>query len=204
MPYISSPKIRGWKRRIRQLDRWLEKFKKPNIHELDEGFAEYVKIWIHPWFQLAKRNPPLWYFRLILDRFSIMHDHWQVAFRQSPHPNDLQLWIFEDNIIESELVCARVRKLGELRDNYFEPCPEARNFPSQKFDSTIFQSQSWTWSLFYASNHYFEKMDTLSTAEIQNLLDNGFQEEIVFEGETNQDRHFWKPYDYVWVGRKKG
>ncbi|MDX2246524.1 MAG: hypothetical protein SF052_07110 [Bacteroidia bacterium] len=108
------PKTRGWKRRIRQLDQWLEKFKNPNIHELDEGFAEYVKIWIYPWFQLAKRNPPLWYFRLILDRFSLMYDHWQAAFRQSPHPHDLQLWIFEDNIIESELVCARVHKPGEF------------------------------------------------------------------------------------------
>lgn len=196
-------KIRGWRRRVRQLDQWLEKFQQPDLNGLNQYFDAFVKIWIDPWYRLQKTNPPLRYFHLILDRFSIMYDRWQTAVSQAPFDTDLQLWIFEKNYIESELVCARVDTSGELRNNYFDPCPEKRSFPASKFDGKGFLSEEWNWTLFYASNHYFAKMDSLSDKEIQNLLDNGFAEEIVFPGQKMEDRHFSKPYDYVWVGRKK-
>ncbi|MEZ4774210.1 MAG: hypothetical protein R3D00_13585 [Bacteroidia bacterium] len=198
-----SPKIRGWKRRVRQLDQWLEKYKTPDLPGPENRTDAYVKIWIDPWFRLQKRNPPAWYFKLILDRFSLMYDQWQIAFSHASYPFDLQLWLFENNTIESELVCTRVDEVGQQRNNYFESCEVKRDFPVKKFDARTFKSTEWNWSLFYAGNHYFEKMDELKPEEIQNLRDHGFEEKIIFPGKSNEDRHFWKPYDFVWVGRKK-
>lgn len=52
-------KIREWKRHIKKIERW-----KQNVIDLDSDyFSDYqrtcAKLWIHPFFTLIRRNPPL-------------------------------------------------------------------------------------------------------------------------------------------------
>lgn len=35
------------------------------------------------------------------------------------------------------------------------------------------------------------------------LIKKGYREEIIFQGEESEQKMYWKPYDYLWIGRKK-
>ncbi len=202
-PFSNKKKIRGWKNQVKKIDNWFENNKQPDIKVIETWRDEYVKVWIDPWYRLEKRNPPLWYFRKILDKLAQMYSLWEHEFKQSTVPYDLQLWIYEKNYILSELVCARTENEGEIRDNFFIPCSEERSFPNSKFQSQSFNPDNFEWTLKCDTINYFEKSDELTEIQIQKLLDDGFQEGMVAEGTEDEQRYFFKPNDYVWVGRKK-
>jgi len=201
--FSNKKKIRGWNKQIKKIDSWFGHYKMPNIELIEFWQDEYVKIWIDPWYRLVKRNPPLWYFKKILDKISLMHSIWESEFKKTPVPSDSQIWIFEKNFIRSELVCARVEKEGDIRDNFFERCKDVRDIPTEKFKGVNFDPNLFDWTLYYDAIHYFENYDDLSDTEIADLLKDGYKEEKVAEGTVDEQRKFWKPCGYVWVGRKK-
>ncbi len=196
-------KIRGWRNQIKKIENWYLAYSTPNVESLNSWNDEYVKIWIDPWCRLEKRNPPLWYFRLILDKLSTLYDLWNSEFSNGDYPYDLQLWLFENNYIESELVSVRVDYENEKRNNFFLPCESERSFPVDKFKSKNFDFSDFDWSLNYATRNYFEKSGNLSESDVNDLIKRKFNQEIIYKDTENEDRHFWKPYDYVWIGRKK-
>ena len=201
--FANRKKIRGWRHQIKKIENWYLTNSTPNIDRLSSWNDEYAKIWIDPWYRLVKRNPPLWYFRLILDKLTNLYDLWNKEFSNGDYPYDLQLWIFENNYIESELVSARVENKNEKRNNFFIKCETERTFPLDKFNSKTFKFSDFDWSLNYATRDYYEKSDDLSESGIKNLIKSEFNQEVICKDTDNEERHFWKPYDYVWIGRKK-
>ena len=113
--FANRKKIRGWRHQIKKIENWYLTNLTPNTDRLSSWNDEYAKIWIDPWYRLVKRNPPLWYFRLILDKLTNLYDLWNTEFSNGDYPYDLQLWLFENNYIESELVSARVENKNEKR-----------------------------------------------------------------------------------------
>ncbi len=200
--FANRKKIRGWRHQIKKIENWYLANSTPNTDKLSCWIDEYVKIWIDPWYRLEKRNQPLWYFRLILDKLTNLYDLWNKEFSNGDYPYDLQIWLFEINYIESELVSARVDNNNDKRTNFFIKCESERTFPVDKFNSKKFKFSDFDWSLNYATRNYYEKSDNLSELEIKNLLKSGFNQEVISKDADNVERLFWKPYDYVWIGRK--
>src|SRR5690606_27292073 len=60
---VNKKKIRGWKRRIKEIDRWFEIYKMPDLDRFKTREEAYVKIRISPWNLVCERVPPNWYFR---------------------------------------------------------------------------------------------------------------------------------------------
>lgn len=203
MANTNKKKVRGWRRQIKKIDFWYNSNFKPNVIRLESCKDEYAKIWIDPWYRLSKRNPPLWYFRIILDRIGEMHNNWKYEFLRGNIPFDLQLWIFEKNYIESELVCARVDDWGLMHMTYFQECNEERQFPISIFSKSNFNYERFVWELAFATRNYYDKSDFLTEKDIEQLLNSGYTQEIIFENTADEQRRFWKKYDYVWIGREK-
>ncbi|MEN9445151.1 MAG: hypothetical protein RIS47_2042 [Bacteroidota bacterium] len=197
-------KIRNWKRQVRKIDKWYADCLVPDVAQLDEWRDEYAKIWIDPWFRLQKRNPPLWYFRLILRRFNDLYAAWKIALDTYGIPYDLQLWLFERNYVESELVAAPVSDANDLKHTYFEPCVEERRFPTEKFRTQGFEPADFDWNLKLATVCFFEFSDELSEGEMASLVSKGFGVKYIHMGLACQERVFWKARDFVWIGRKLG
>lgn len=66
-PFSNKKKIHGWKRRIKQIEQWKQRHIDLDIERLCRNNRDYVKLWIDPFYRLTRRNPPMWYYRLILE-----------------------------------------------------------------------------------------------------------------------------------------
>jgi hypothetical protein len=200
--FANKKKIRGWKRRIKRIETWFENYRTPNISQFDSAGEYYIKIWIDPFYRLTKRNPPLWYFRKILDKLDLMYDEWSKKFQDHSKPFDIQIWLIEKEYVRTELECIQVEMSGDLREELFIRSTENRNFPPH-FNSEIFKIGNYNWQLYKDEIYMFEKAHQLTETDMNDLLEEGFVEDIYQAGTEEQQRRFVKQIDYVWVGRKK-
>jgi len=181
---------------LSRIEAWFEDHKQPDFSQFQNYQETYLKICYEPWLGINRNHLPLEHFSKILDCFCDLYDFWTQRFLEYGQPFDLQLWLYENKPIRNELVCAKVRNSGDLRDNYFRRCEEDRSFPAE-FVSDRFDPSQFNWQLFYEADEQFEKIDNLSETDINNLLSNNYRQELIAE-----QRCFWKPTDYVWIGRK--
>lgn len=202
MLYSNKKKIRGWRRRIKQLDTWYNLRKSPDIDSFQQRGETYVKVIIDPWYRLNKRVPPAWYFKLIIGKLILIHDHWKTTFDSLQQPFDLQLWLKDPDNIESQLVCAKVDSNGERRSNYFRAGTGEANFPSHKWSCDRYNLSRFEWGRYDDEYLRFKKSEGLDDEEIEFLLKRGFKEEQTTINGNPETMYSRKAGD-VWVGRLK-
>lgn len=189
---------------MRKINAWYDLYKDPIVTAIDGNKDYYTGLYIKPWYGLQKKNPPLAVFLGMLDAFSRMYDEWDKAFEHYAQPYDLQLWIYDVHMMDSQLVCAGVEKAGDRRTNYFNDCPEQYTFQSGKyFNCGHFNSNDFEWTTYEVRDYLFKKTDELSPRDIRKLVKTGWHEETAFPDSKNEEQSFWRIYDFVWVGRKK-
>jgi hypothetical protein len=189
---------------MRKINFWYDLFKIPPVENIKGNRDHYAGLWIKPWYKLNKKNPPLPVFQEMLDALSRMVDEWDTAFRSAGNPYDLQLWIFDEHMMDSQLVCAGVEKDGDKRTNYFHDCPEQYKFQSEKYKkSAFFDPDDFEWTTYEVRDYLYEKTDELSPKYIKKLLSMDWREAIHAKDTEKEERSFWRIYDFVWVGRKK-
>lgn len=188
----------------RRIQFWYDLFKIPSVESIKGNRDHYVGLWIKPWYNLNKKNSPLPIFQEMLDAFSRMYDKWDIAFKEAGNPYDLQLWIYDEHMMDSQLVCAGVEKNGDQRTNYFHDCPEQYKFQSEKYKkSAHFDPDDFEWITYEVRDYLYEKTDELSPKCINKLLALDWHEEKQCTGTDQEERCFWRIYDFVWIGRKK-
>ena len=192
------------RRFMKRINVWFELFKDPPLEAINDLRDHYAGLWIKPWYKLTKKNPPLPVFLGMLDAMSRLYDEWDKTYSKGDQAYDLQFWLFDEHMLDSQLVCAGVEKRGEKRTNYFHPCPEQYIFQSHKyFKCGAFDPDDFKWITYEAREYLFEKIDDLDEKEIRQLMASDWHEEIWKPGTTEEQRVFWRIYDFVWVGRKK-
>jgi hypothetical protein len=198
----NKKKIRGWNKKIRQIDLWFDRSKNLDVGHLQKYREDYVKIQINPWNRLVKRAPPNWYYKLILVKLIEIHDLWIQNEALKDHPHDLQLWLHEPNTIRSEVVCPLVGKEGGRRDNYYLKSNDFKQFPFEKWSSKKVDLHRFTWELYDDHDFVFESHYELSEEEIDELFNEGYiKEEIEVDGKN--DVRYKKKVGNVWIGRFK-
>lgn len=140
---------------------------------------------------LKSESVPDWFFRHILERFAQLFDSWKAQAQSLHFSTDIQLWIYENNWLESEIVIAKIEEPDDKRDNYFDQTNEERNLP------LILQKlNKFDWELFVAKHRYYVETDELTADEIADLIEQGF----VLESNSTEVCYS-KIHDFVWVGR---
>ncbi|MDN4617549.1 hypothetical protein QCD85_05535 [Paenibacillus sp. PsM32] len=102
----NKKKIRGWKRRIKQIEDWKQRYIHLDIEQLERHHRDYVKLWINPFYQLTKRNPPVWYARLIFGAMIEVYESWYQQLKLLNEPFYLKIWLYDPNFISSQIVVA--------------------------------------------------------------------------------------------------
>lgn len=195
----NKKKIRGWKRKVKEIDRWFEANKMPDLSHFESKGEEYVKIRIDPWNRLCERVPPDWYFRLVIQKLVLIHNLWEETFESQKIPYDLQIWLNYPNTIRSEVVCARVDDIGGVRDNYYRRSSKNGPLPLTWADS-VPDLQKFSWQQHDDEDFWFKEIHSLDQGEINKLLASGFVEEkILLQG--REEIRYSRKVGNVWIGR---
>ena len=174
----NKKKIRGWRNQVRKIDRWKNRYLQLDIDSLRKNGRSYVKIWIDPWFGLVKRNPPLWYCRLILEGLAGICLSWHKTLQELGEPYYLKLWVYDPDFMSSQVVAA-IGDSVDFYQNAFNPNPAPREFPFDKYPLENCNLQEFNWKIYSDDIHYYEKLDELSPAEIMKLKRKAYKLEPV-------------------------
>jgi hypothetical protein len=196
---VNRKKIRGWKRRIKQLDEWGKHIKQPYLkHFKDVGDYTYERCFLYPFYTLEKRQPPIWFYKLIIAKFIMAYDEWEKIFNDLGIPYDLQLWIYDPNFMWSEIICRRVENKGD-RISYSWESGSNRYLPYSKF----------------ADNDSLKKFEWISADEEVIIFESELEnedftaEDLITDGYIKKDSgehgfNYAKRIGDLWIGRKKG
>jgi len=201
-PYDQKPdrkKIRGWKRRIKHINAWGEYIKQPYLKSFNNpGDYTYERSIISPFYRLVKRQPPLWFYKLIITKLANAYLDWKKIFNELGIPYDLQIWLYDPKFIQSEIIGYVVENKSD-RARYRWSEEEQKPFPYHKFSTDDTLLKKFDWLLFN---------DELVTFESELEYEDFNAEDMLAEGyvKKESDKHgyyYAKRIGDRWVGRLK-
>ena len=143
-PFSNRKKVRGWKRRIRQLERFRLEHRELDVEALRRGYKHYVKIWLDPWSRLVPRNPPYWFRRRILAAFIDILGTWRERLEAAGEPYYLEIWLFHPDFHDTQVVVAVGEAIGYYR-TMFEPAQGASAQPPAEYHDAKYDLASLRW-----------------------------------------------------------
>lgn len=122
---IKYRKIRGINRRKRAIEQWGTRNKALDIERLKETKRDYVKFWVRPWSSLSLINsvypePTGELKTLLIANLLKIYESWDSSLKQLDSTYYLQIWLFENEISHSQVVCA-IDHLKDFYQNTFSP-----------------------------------------------------------------------------------
>lgn len=143
-PFSNSKKVRGWKRRLRQLERFRDANLALDVDALRLYEYHYLKIRLDPWNRLEPRNPPVWFRRRILAAFLDVLRSWHRALEATGEPYYLRLWLFHPEFHKTQVVAAMGSRIAWY-EGVFEPAPHARPLPPPSYDDPAYDLRALEW-----------------------------------------------------------
>jgi len=202
-PYFNSQKrkIRGWKRRIRQINQWGERIKTPHLSYFvkEEGSHTYDRCIIYPFYTLEKRHPPLWFYKLIISKFIEAYFEWEKVFSKINLPYNLQLWLYDPAYMWSLITCYKMNAEGEKKSFVWESTLE-KAFPYDKLACPLYDLEQFEWILADDANIVFEDDLDIEETTVEELIADGFERKTQGENEI----YYTQRVGDIWIGRLKG
>ncbi|HEX2091384.1 MAG TPA: hypothetical protein VHG28_03240 [Longimicrobiaceae bacterium] len=143
-PLSNRKKVRGWKRRLRQLDRFQREHQALNLDALCRNEVAYVKLWLDPWSRLVPRNPPVWFRRRVLHAFLEILRSWHRALEVAGEPYYLRLWLFHPRFYQTQVVAAVGDRI-EYYETLFVPDDRVRTLPPPQYEDPSYDLRLLEW-----------------------------------------------------------
>jgi len=143
--FANRHKVRGWKRRLRQLERLEKEHLCLDLESLYHFHYHFIKLQLDPWNRLVKRNPPFWFRHRVLQTLFKVAKAWQEQVQALDAPCYLAIWIFHPCFYQSQVVVA----IDERVDWYEGVFPEAQEqpMPADLYGLAPAQVQALTWKV---------------------------------------------------------
>ena len=121
---IKYRKIRGINRRKRAIEQWGDNRKSLNINLLTQEKRDYVKFRVQPWSRLSLGNsvypePTGDCEYLLIKNLQKIYQSWQDSLEALQTPYYLQIWLRENYVSRSQIVCA-IDEIEDFYDDTFE------------------------------------------------------------------------------------
>lgn len=123
---MKARKIRGHKRRWRDIDLWIESNINLNLEDLKEHQRKYAKIRVHPWSGISVTNskipePGRTTKAKILHGLIEIYESWKRELDGLGESYYLKLWLFEPKFSSSQVVCAIRNYLDFYENTFYKP-----------------------------------------------------------------------------------
>jgi len=183
------------------LDTWGESIQQPYLayFKWNENGNTYERCYLSPFYNLDKRHPPLWFYKLILSKFFSAYKKWQKTFDALDLPYDLQIWLYNPGYIRSEIISYRMSAAGEQKQFVWESDFE-KLFPYSKFNSPNYDLKKFDWILADDAIVHFESDLEYADFTEDELLEDGFIKKV----QNNDEIYYSKRIGDIWIGRRKG
>ncbi len=122
---IKYKKIRGINRRIRAVHQWGKNNAHLDIDYLNEYHNEYVKFWVSPWSRISVTNSvypePTGIIKHLMIHYLLdIYHAWDKQLKQHYSDYYLKVWLFEEAVSRSQVVCA-VKSKKDFYNQTFMP-----------------------------------------------------------------------------------
>ena len=175
---IKYRKIRGENRRKRSIEQWGNNHKNLDINLLKHIKRNYVKFWVQPWHRISLGNsiypePTGDYEYLLIENLEKIYQSWKSHLDDLRTPYYLQIWLYEEYISWSQVVCA-IENYKDFYKNTFEQVIEQ---PKNGIQSSIHYNmdtarylEQFEWIL-HRHIRYFDMNDEDDIEEIAQEID---------------------------------
>lgn len=135
---IKYRKIRGINRRKRAIEQWGEINKVLDVDLLNQDKRDYVEFLVDPWSRLSLINsiypePTGDCEYLLIKNLQKIYQSWQDSLEALQTPYYLQIWLRENYVSRSQIVCA----IDEMKDFYDDTFEAIDKQPKNGIQSSI-------------------------------------------------------------------
>lgn len=181
-------KIRGNRRRLRQIEKWRLNNLQIDLAYLEKYNKDYVKFRIFPWNPIAMSlknypNPTGKIRTKIIDSFMDIYESWDRQLTKLRKTYYLKIWLFEPNIYNSQVVCALNEEI-EYYENIFHTPEVVKDTSKLSLNkiSTRVNKYNWTY-----------RIDEYEISESEYLRDNFSSEKKYLEEQKWLKNELKKP-----------
>ena len=187
-PFCNRQKIRGWPQKVRELEQLEQAHTPLDLADLENSGWTSYELWISPFSNLVKRNPPGWYFRRYVDSMFRVMDQWEKELQARGDDFYLALWLFEPTQAMSQVVVATDHRIDFYRRRFLE-----KTNPGHFPPSVASLQQEHPWQLKWHLNDYWLEGDE-SPEEVARLRS------LAIAEETHDDQTaFLLPAGDMWI-----
>lgn len=182
-------KVRGWKRRVRQLQNWTDENSTFNLSFLQENSVDYLKLFNY----LDIEKIPYWYkdnvSQALIDTFKA----WKSKADLELDHYDLRLIINETDIFESEIIITINEQIEKYKERFVKYDKEDKTQP-------VWLPKSINFQPYYSCSVWLEdEIDTLLLDEKEVLLKNVLDVKIVQSLDGNVEIEYLIADGILWV-----
>lgn len=160
MTIVREKKIRGHKRRWKEIEYWRLDNLDLNLTDylLNERDRYYAKIRVHPWSGLSLTNsitpdPTRKTKQKILNGLLDIYEDWKSQLDKLGQPYYLKVWLFEPRFSHSQVVCAFGDNVHFYENTFFKP-EVSKVLNSDNYGRLKGRLESFNWDYRLDEDHY--------------------------------------------------
>jgi len=207
-------KIRGQKRRQKDLDKWIDFNKDLDLYCLNNYGCYYAKAKFGPWANLFNERPyPTEYKRQLFSNLIKFYFGWKKQLEKNYDRYYLKIWIYSPRFINSQIVAAVGDKV-DYYENLFEKSDKNLAFPMLEFNNETELIQQFNWSLNKDCDYHLEsefsesKLEDFMSAEdyyheqkfYKKLIKNNTPFKLIQNENQKEEKLFSIEKGNIWIG----
>ena len=151
-------KIRGFNRRIRDIDNWRLDNLDLRLDLIEKYNGDHIDIVVHPWCDISIINskipePKRKTKKLMLNGLIDIYESWKIQLDKLDKPYYLKIWLFEQRFSKSQVVCAIADRIEYYENNFFKP-DFKKQFKTSNYGQLSGRLQKFDWDYRLDEDHY--------------------------------------------------
>ncbi len=193
-------KVRGWPRRLRQVERLREQYATPHDGRLNAYGYDTARLSLSPWGDLVNREMPVRLRRRTLGVLLDLQNTWRAYLSdrqaQTGEPFDLMLWVFDRPFSQTQLVAAVGERVDFYRTTFGAASAGTPLRPPTLYDDPAYDLDALTWTP-STDLGWVPKHDLTDDPELTRWVERYVRPRVVSE----DDNGLVYAKGTVWIGR---